>query len=217
MSRFCLTGEIIVRGELPEFREWSVPAIRLLQGVIEATDGRLWDLLLSNVSQLEGYFARLGLRLVVDEPEGLAYLRQLTADEADEAYESLPKLFRATRLSYGQTLLCVLLRDALRRFEEEETRNERCVVDELDLLDQWKTFFPQEGDDVRQNRELRATLRRLEDFGFVRKFGQDSTSWEVRRILKARLTAEELEHLHRRLVAVATSQGSQQPSSVTES
>lgn len=206
-----------MRGELPEFREWSVPAIRLLQGVIEATDGRLWDLLLSNVSQLEGYFARLGLRLVVDEPEGLAYLRQLTADEADEAYESLPKLFRATRLSYGQTLLCVLLRDALRRFEEEETRNERCVVDELDLLDQWKTFFPQEGDDVRQNRELRATLRRLEDFGFVRKFGQDSTSWEVRRILKARLTAEELEHLHRRLVAVATSQGSQQPSSVTES
>lgn len=206
-----------MRGELPEFREWSIPAIRLLQGVIEATDGRLWDLVLSNVSQLEGYFARLGLRLVVDEPEGLAYLRQLTADEADDGYESLPKLFRATRLSYGQTLLCVLLRDALRRFEEEETRNERCVIDELELLDQWKTFFPQEGDDVRHNRELRATLRRLEDLGFVRKFGQDSTSWEVRRILKARLTAEELEHLHRRLVAVATSQGSQQPSSVTES
>lgn len=198
-----------MRGELPEFREWSIPAIKLLQGVIEATDGRAWDLLLSNVTQLEGYFGRLGLRLVVDESEGLAYLRQLNADETEDGYESLPKLFRATRLSYGQTLLSVLLRDALRRYEEEETRNERCVVEEMELLEQWKAFFPKEGDEVRQSRDLRATLRRLEEFGFVRKFGTDSNSWEVRRILKARLTADELEHLHQRLLTVAASQGNE--------
>lgn len=192
-----------MRGELPEYREWSLPAIRLLQGVVEADDPRVWDLLLSNQSQLETYMARLGLRLVVDESEGLAYLRQLTADEASDGYDSLPRLFRATRLSHGQTLLCVLLRDALRRFEEEETRDERCVVDELELLDQWKAFFPRESDDVRQSRELRATLRKLEELGFVRRFGNDAQSWEVRRILKARLTAEELEQLRLRLLACA--------------
>lgn len=198
-----------MRSELPEFREWSLSAVRLLQGVVESTDGRAWDLLLSNTSQLEGYFARLGLRLVIDESEGLAYLRQLSADEAPEGYDALPKLFKATRLSYGQTLLCVLLRDALRRFEEEETRDERCVVEELDLLDQWKAFFPRIDDDVRHLRDLRATLRRLEELGFVRRFGQDLNAWEVRRILKARLTAEELEHLHQRLREVATSQRGQ--------
>lgn len=203
-----------MRGELPEFRDWSLPAVRLLQGVVESTNGRTWDLLLSNITQLETYFARLGLRLVVDESEGMAYLRQLSVDEATDGYDGLPKLFKSTRLSYGQTLLCVFLRDALRRFEDEETHDERCVVDELDLLDQWKTFFPQADDDVRHIRELRSTLRRLEEMGFVRRFGQDATNWEVRRILKARLRAEELEHLHQRLVEATASHNGQ--SSVPE-
>ncbi len=137
-----------MRGELPEFRDWSIPAVRLLQGVVDVDDGRVWHQLLSNISQLEGYFARLGLRLVVDEPEGLAYLRQYAEDECPQGYDSLPKLFRSTHLSYGQTLLCVLLRDEYRRFEDEETRNERCVVDEAELFEQWKVFFPPFTDDV---------------------------------------------------------------------
>jgi hypothetical protein len=183
---------------LPEFRDWSIAAVRLLQGVVEANDGRAWNLLLSNQSQLEGYFARLGLRLVVDEPEGLAYLRQLAEDESPPGYDSLPKLFRATRLSYGQTLLCVLLRDAFRRFEEEDVRNERCVVEETALLEQWRAYFPQH-DDVKRLRDLQACLKRLEEFGFVKRFGQEAASWEVRRLLKARVTADELEHLQRRM------------------
>jgi hypothetical protein len=188
-----------MRDELPEFRDWSVAAVRLLQGVVEVDDGRVWDILLSNLSALETYFSRLGLRLVVDEPEGLAYLRQRTEDETPAGYDGLPKLFRSTRLSYGQTLLCVLLRDALRRFEDEETRDERCVVAEADLLDQWKAFFPETDDDVRQSRDLHATLRKLEELGFVRKFGDEPPAWEIRRILKARLNAGELEHLYTQL------------------
>lgn len=57
-------------------------------------------------------------------------------------------------------------------------------------------------DEVKQLKELKATLSKLEDLGFVRRFGQEPLSWEVRRILKARLTVDELEHLHRQLRAV---------------
>lgn len=201
-----------MQGELPEFRDWSIAAIRLLQGVVESDDGRDWDLVLANVSQLETHFARLGLRLVLDEPEGLAYLRQLTADEMSGGYDTLPKLFRVTRLSYGQTLLCVLLREALRRFEEEETRDERCVVDESELFEQWKAFFSQHEDEVKKSRELQAALRKLEELGFVKRFGNDGVSWEVRRILKARLTVDELEHLHRQLSTAVTHRASSEKS-----
>jgi hypothetical protein len=191
-----------MRGELPEFREWSVAAVHLLRGVVEAEDGRAWNVLLSHRSSVEGYFARIGLLLVVDESEGFAYLRQFPEEQLPDGYESLPKLFHATRLSYGQTLLCVLLRDALRRFEEEEVHDERCVVEESELLEYWKAFFPQQVDDVKQSRELQTNLRKLEGMGFVRPFGQEPGSWEVRRILKARLNADELEHLYRQLTAV---------------
>lgn len=196
-----------MRGELPEFRDWSIAAVRLLQGVVDADDGRCWNVLLSNISALEGYFARLGLDLVVDESEGLAYLRQLPEDELPPAYQAMPKLFRATRLSYGQTLLCVLLRDQFRRFEEEDTRNERCVVEEAELFDQWKSFFPQHEDDVRNRRDLQAALRKLDELGFVKRFAEEPVSWEIRRVLKARLTAEELEHLQRQLLAAVNRRG----------
>lgn len=187
--------------DLPKFEDWSIAAVHLLRGVIYSDDEKTWNLLLGNLSTLEVYFARVGLRLIVDESEGLAYLRQLADDEATGGYAGLPKLFRATRLSYGQTLLVVLLRDELRRFEEEDVHNERCVIEQSALLDQWKSFFAGAGDEVKLNRDLTTALRKLERLGFVRNFAKGA--WEIRRILKARVTVEELEGLREQLAASA--------------
>lgn len=192
-----------MQGDLPEFRDWSVPAVWLLRGVVYAEDEHPWNLLLSNVSRLEEYFARLGLRLVVNEPEGMAYLRQLEEDELAAGYETLPRLFRSSRLRYGPTLMAVLLRDEYRQFEEQDVHNERCVVEEQGLFEQWKAFFPMGEDDLRQQREMLSALRKLEALGFVRHFGDDPPSWEVRRILKARLSAAQLETLRDQLSAAA--------------
>src|SRR5919201_6455978 len=137
--------------ELPEFREWSVAAVRLLQGVVYADDPVTWGLVVSSQSQLAAYFARLGLLLVVDEPEGLAYLRQLNEDELPDGYDRLPRLFRRTRLGYDETLLCVLLREELRRFEEEDLPTERCVVEAAALFERWRDLFPAQ-DDVQARR-----------------------------------------------------------------
>jgi hypothetical protein len=198
--------------ELPEFREWSVAAVRLLQGVVYADDPVTWGLVVSSQAQLADYFARLGLLLVVDEPEGLAYLRQLNADELPEGYDRLPRLFRRTRLGYDETLLCVLLREELRRFEEEDLHNERCVVEAAALFERWRDLFPAQ-DDVQARRELSSALAKLEELGFVRKFADEPPAWEVRRILKARLPVAELEALKGKLLgAVSRRAGDDQAS-----
>src|SRR5687768_13315786 len=59
-SRSCRHGETAMPSELPACCDWNVAAIHLLQGVVEADDARLWNILLSNRSQLETYFAHLG-------------------------------------------------------------------------------------------------------------------------------------------------------------
>jgi hypothetical protein len=186
--------------ELPEFREMGVAAVRLLQGVLYAGEDLAWDILLANESELEDYFAKLGLVLVIDRGEGLAYLRQLADDERTAGYERLPRLFRRTPLGYETTLLCVLLRDEYRRFEDEDLDNERCVIDLETLLDGWKTFFPAESDEVQLRKRLHASLKRLEELKFVVKFESENEEWEVRKILKARLPLEELETLRNRLL-----------------
>jgi hypothetical protein len=197
---------------LPKFAEWQLAAVHLLQGVVYADDGHTWEIILASQSSLTSFFGRLGLLLVVDEAESLAYLRQMLEDEMPESYEHLPKLFHKTRLSYHATLLCVLLREELRRFEEEDVHNERCVVEIGPLFDQWRTFFPTGQDEVRQRRELGTALNKLVELGYVRKFSEEPEAWEVRRILKARLPAAELENLRLQLQNAANRRNSKENS-----
>lgn len=194
---------------LPEFRETSIAAVRLLQGVVYSDDTKAWDVLLTNQSELTDYFLKIGLVLIIDEADGLAYLRQLSDGEREGGYEELPKLFRRTALGYDATLLCVMLRDELRRFEDEDLDNERCVVETDALLDAWRTFFPADEDDVKLKRRMSTSLAKLEKLKFVRRFHKDSDAWEVRRILKARLPIEELQRLHDQLAAAAEDANSQ--------
>jgi hypothetical protein len=192
--------------ELPEFREWSIAAVRLLQGVVYADEVRPWELVLSSRSQLASYFALLGLLLIVDESEGLAYLRQLNDDELAEGYERLPKLFHRARLGYDETILCVLLREHLRRFEEEDLHNERCVVEAAVLFDRWRILSQAQYDEVRARRAFSSALGKLAEIGFVRRLTDEPEAWEIRRILKARLPVSELESLKARMRGAAAGQ-----------
>lgn len=190
--------------DLPPPADWSAAAVRLLQGVVYHDDNaQVWDTLLRSVSPLTDYFAKLGLLVIVDETDGMAYLRQMDDDDLPSDHAAVPRLFRRTPLGYDTTLLCVLLRDALRVFEEEDVQNERCVISQHDLLSLWKVFFPQQTDEVRLNRSLVTALRKLEELKFVRQFEQQPPSWEVRRIIKARLPLADLERLRQSLVEAA--------------
>jgi hypothetical protein len=179
--------------------------VRLLQGVVYHDDNaQVWDVVLRSVSPLSEYFSKLGLLVVVDEADGMAYLRQMDEEGMSPEHAAVPRLFRRTPLGYDTTLLCVLLRDALRQFEEEDVQNERCVISQNDLLMLWQAFFPQQTDDVRLNRSLAAALRKLEELKFVKQFEQEPPSWEVRRIIKARLPLADLERLRVSLIEAAS-------------
>ena len=186
--------------DVHEFRERGIAAVRLLQGVVYQDDDDTWAIMLANESDLTDYFCQIGLALVIDRSEGLAYLRQFDDDERSSGYERLPRLFRKTPISYEATLLCVLLREEYRKFEEEDLDNERCVVDLETLFELWKTFFPSNSDEVGLRKRLIATFNQLDKLKFVRKLKSESDAWEVRKLMKARIPIEQLEELRTRLV-----------------
>lgn len=185
--------------------------MKLLKGVVYHDDpGASWDEILANASRLTDYFGRLGLVLVVNEDDGMAWLHQPEADELPSDYESIPKLFHKVALGFEASLLCVVLRDELRRNEEEDLQNDRCVVKQSDLLQTWQMFFPEDADEVRLNDGLSKQLSRLEKLKFVRRFEKTPPTWEVRRILKARLPLDALKSLRSELQAeLARRQGGQ--------
>jgi len=197
-------GDLVTRSafEFPRREPWSSAAVKLLKGVVYHDDqGNTWNEILTNISPLTEHFARLGLILIVNENDGLAWLHQPDSEELPEDFESIPKLFHKVALGFEGTLLCVVLRDELRRSEEEELQNQRCVVSQSDLLTVWQTFFPDDVDDVRLNEALTRQLTKLEKLKFVRRFEKTPPTWEVRRILKARLPLETLKSIRAELRA----------------
>lgn len=185
--------------EMPEFREQGIAAVRLLQGVIYADDEPVWAILLENEIDLADYFYLIGLHLVIDRTEGLAYLKQLDEHELSGGYERLPKLFRKSPLGYEATILCVLLRDEYRRFEDEDLDNQRCVVSLDSLFELWKGFFPSFSDEIQLRKSLIKSMNQLEKLKFVHDVKQSRDSWEVKKLLKARVTIEQLDDLKNRL------------------
>lgn len=179
---------------------WSIAAVRLLQGVVYHDDQpAVWEAILTHRHALTDYFAKLGLILAVAEADAMAYLRQRDDEESEAAGEAVPRLFRRTPLSFEASLICVLLRDELREFEETDLQNDRCVVAHSHLLELLLAFYPGGTDQVRLGRSLTANLRRLEEMHLVRQYESDPPAWEIRRIIKARLPLAELEHLRQRL------------------
>ncbi len=175
---------------------WSAAAVKLLQGVVYHDDaGDTWNVILANQSPLRDYFGKLGLTLVIDEQDGMSWLNQPEGDDQSAEFQSMPRLFRSATLGFEATLLCVLLRDEMRRSEEEDFHNERCVVKQTDLLETWQLFFPEQNDAVRMNRSLGSLLSRLEKLKFAKRFEKEPPSWEVRRILRARLPLEKLQSI----------------------
>lgn len=186
---------------LPPPVPWSAAAVRLLQAIVYHDDaGDAWDQVLESITPLTDYFVRIGLRLIVDEENGMAYLRQINPDSFPTEYPAMATLFRKTRLGFDQSILCVLLRDELRQFEEQISQDERCVVKQSDLLTLWSEICGHQDDQVRLNRQLTSHLKSLQDMKFIRQFSDSPPSWEVRRILKARLPLAEMEQMRTELV-----------------
>ena len=92
--------------EIPEFRERGIVAVHLLQGVIYEEQEEIWSLLLSNESDLTDYFCEIGLSLVIDRTEGMAYLRQFS--DATPAVHVLPQ--DAAALFQGDPDILAVLR-----------------------------------------------------------------------------------------------------------
>lgn len=177
-----------------DVQEWSPVAVRLLQGVVEFDDERMWDLVLRHRSTLESYLARIGLILVVDAADGYAFVRQSKEGELGEEAADIPKLLRRRILGYSATVLSVLLREELRRSDEQVDRP-RCTVELGTLYDTWRTFVPGSNDDKTTRRDFDAALATVREVGFIRPLGESKETIEVRRVIKARLPVEELERL----------------------
>ncbi len=170
--------------------------LKLLQGVIYSNDLH-WDRLQSYLSQIEDYFARIGLQVKNYETEGFAYLSQPDADP-DLLGDPLPRLTARRRLNFKLTVFCVLLREQLLQFDASADTG-RLVLDIERLRDLLQPYLPAENNESNFRRNVMQIVNQALELGFLRRLASEEENYEVRPILKAMIDAEMLENLKEKL------------------
>ncbi len=174
---------------------------KLLREPVYREDAALWETLRAQREDIRHYFRQIGQELVVDDGEGFAFIRQLEP----EGDEPVPRLTQKRMLSYQATLLLVCLREELLRFEGAADDSTRLVKSREELHGLVSTFIAESNNQVRDARGIDTAIARLEEYGFLRALNADRETFEVMRIIKARLTPVQLEEIKERLLRYAQS------------
>ncbi|MEM0941032.1 MAG: DUF4194 domain-containing protein [Bacteroidota bacterium] len=192
---------------------YSQVLVKLLQGPVYEQDQKLWRLLLQHRKGILEYFSQIAVKLYVDEVEGYAFLKPLSEDEEqtwrDLFEEDPPRLISRRKLTYLQTVMLVLLRKLLLE-HDAAGGGSRLVISKQGLIEQIKDFLPEAYDQTKQERDIKAAINHSEYWGILRKLPSDETTLEINRILKARITPNELEEMLARLKSYTENDREQQ-------
>ncbi|NJM93873.1 MAG: DUF4194 domain-containing protein [Cytophagales bacterium] len=168
-------------------------AVKLLQGPVFEDQQDVWNEVLQYQVELTQYFERIALEVVIDKRDGYAYLKQFELDESG----STIGLIRRMPLTYDLTLVCVLLREWLLEFESSDLETANLYITPKEFRDRMEMFFKEKTNELKFIKELNRHLDQCVEMGFLKLVHKDAASqdeyrYEVKRILKARVTTDEL-------------------------
>lgn len=173
--------------------------IYLLKGVLYEENNEAWNLLLNYEVDIKKHFEEIGINVYIDEAEGFAFLKpqELDFEENSDAI-ALPALIEKRQLSYPITLLCVLLR---KRLLEEDTSGGalRIVLSREEIIDMVRVFLPEHSNEAKIIDSIDTHINRIIKYGFLRKLKNEEGKFELRRIIKAKITADVLQGIEQKL------------------
>lgn len=164
--------------------------VKLLQGAVYYED-KLWNQLILHQTPIDRFFRQIGIELIVEEKDGYAFLRQKENEEGKTI-----GLIRRMPLTYEQTLLCVLLREWLDEFEITDTETRNLYIKHKQFRDRIEMFFKEKSNQAKLLRNLDALIKDMLGLDFLKKIEDtsdpDEQKYEVRRIIKSKITADKL-------------------------
>lgn len=174
--------------------------VKLLNGVVYDENEKLWNDLLLYQIEITQFFEKIAVELIVDKKDGYAYLKQIEIDEEGNTIG----LVRRISLKYETSLICVFLREMLDEFEINNVDQKNLYITHKQLKDNIELFFKEKANKVKLLTKFDNYIDAIVELGFLRKIGssevsKDDTRYEVRRIIKAKITNDVLEEFKKKL------------------
>jgi len=176
---------------------YALAVIRLFQGVIYNDEKLAWDCLIQYQRDIKQYFSGIGIEVFIQENEGYAFLRQREFPQTEEM--NIPHIIERRQLSYPVTLISVLLFEKLIEFDMKGGDSTRLFIDREEIKESVRLFLPDGTDEVKITGKVDIHIAKLVEIGFLRRLSTNPNQFEVRRILKAKISADGLQEIKEKL------------------
>jgi hypothetical protein len=184
---------------MAEYADFAPLVLKLLRGPLYYDDP-LWGDLLVKQRKVAEYLAQIGLELVLSEADGFAFLTQ-----KDDEEDVLPRLITRRAISFEVSLLAVLLREELERFDPNKSDSLKVFISRSQIRDKLRVYVPDSNDEVRLLRDLDKHISVLEGLRYIRMVSSEKKSddpqYEILPIMKARVTPEFLAEFKEKLTS----------------
>lgn len=203
-------------GRLPaEARRALVELMR--QGVVVAESRRLvFDALCAHRTSISDHLADMYLRMLIDEPAGLALVLNAQPARSDDDEEDVAALISRRTLTVYDTLLLIVLR---KHFLDRETAGDiRIRIDMAQIEALLMPFLPLTGSTSSDRKKLSGAVEGMKRRRIVTAVRSEDERVEISPVIRYVVNAEYLEHLlqeYRRLAEEARA-GIETPSRGTD-
>ena len=159
--------------------DFMTPAVALIRGIVYRADApAVWEKLNDRLSELQDYFAKIGLEIYLDDEAGYAYLRQMEGD--------FPRLARKQTLGFKVSFLLALLRGELARCEEESVGD--VVIGAEEIAERFALYLPDTHDEARLQKEIDTAIAKAVELGFLKKLKDGG--YKIQPVLKSFVDAQ---------------------------
>lgn len=110
--------------------------IKLLKGPLDYTEKSAWEKLIQYKSELPAFLMQLGLRLVLNEEDGYAYIEQTSSEEEETTVSWIIR----RPLTYEESVMLVLLRDMMADFETSEISSRELIRKRREIKESAELF-----------------------------------------------------------------------------
>lgn len=179
---------------------YSNVLIALLKGIVYSHQEEVWNALIlpENERDVRNYFADIHLDVIIDKSEGYAYLKQQQPESPEETEdakpEDAPKLIRKRQLTFHVSLLCILLRKYLIE-NDQEGESTKAILSREEIENQMKLYLKESSNEAVIHKQIDNAIKKVEDEGFLRRMKSEQEQYEVNRIIKAFVNADQIRDL----------------------
>ena len=175
-------------------KEYSISLIALLKGIVYDHQKLAWANLADYEADVKKYFSTIGLELFMDKSEDYAFLKQVEFEEEVD----VPRLAEKRQLDFHVSLLCLVLRKYLLE-NDAQGGTVRAIIPQQEIINRVLLLMPSAADEAKQQDKIITTINEVIDIGFLRKLEDNTDNYEIHRIIKGFVNADEIDSALKRL------------------